>query len=559
MKSNNVSIKLIEQRLVVIMSFTTILFLLLFGRVVYLQAFESGKLNQYGKNQRLVKLTLHPERGRILDRNGSELAQSASLRTIWANPYQISDPAKTASKLAKILKLDKTELELKLRKRSGFVYLARKISPAKAQKVAWLKIEGIGFDSEYKRLYPEGSLAAQVIGFTDIDSNGLAGIEAGFNSYLAGKAGYREFEKDAAGNIIPYGKYVNKPPKNGENIMLTIDKAIQFKAEEALAASVKKFNAKSGMALVMNVKTGEVLAMANVPQFDPNLPKTSPGWVYKNRTISDIFEPGSTMKSLIASGALEDKVVSFDQSFYLKPTYKIGNKTIKEAHRNTAKNFTFKQIIAESSNIGMITMGVKMGRHSIYNWIRKFGLTGKIGVKLPGESSGYVEQPSNWSATTIGNVPIGQGVTTNALQLLRAVSAIANDGIMVKPKVIYDKDPVKKERVISKETAAMMREAMSTVVTEGTGGSAKIDGYDVAGKTGTAQKVKEGARGYEKGKYIASFIGFTPLKEPEIGIIVVMDEPKPIWGGVVAAPVFKEIASFTLPYLGIRPDSANLR
>lgn len=537
------------------MIFSILLFLLMFARVVYIQAFESSKLSQYGKNQRFVKMTLHPQRGRILDRNGNEFALSALLKTVWANPYQIDDPKSAARKIAPILKLDRKELEVKLSRRSGFVYIARKISPSVADKVSELKIEGIGLDSEYKRLYPEGQLAAQVIGFTDIDSKGLSGLEMKFNEHLAGKPGIRIFEKDAAGNIIPYGKYINEPPKNGENIMLTIDKAIQFKAEEALAEAVKKFKAKSGMAIVMNIKTGEILSMANAPFFNPNLPKTKPAWIYKNRAISDIYEPGSTMKSLIAAGALEDKMVSFNQSFYLKPTYRIGNKTIKEAHRNSAKNFTFKQIIAESSNIGMITMGVKMGKHSLYNWIKKFGLTKNAGVKLPGETSGYVEQPSNWSATTIGNVPIGQGVTTNALQLLRAVSAIANGGIMVKPKIMYDNAPAGKGRVISKEVAEMMKEALGTVVTEGTGGSAKIAGYEVAGKTGTAQKVREGARGYEKGKYIASFVGFAPVKEPEIGIIVVMDEPKPIWGGVVAAPVFRDIAAFSLPYLGVRPSS----
>lgn len=536
------------------MIFTMVFFVVLIFRVLYLQAFEGGKLNQYGKSQRLVKMTLHPRRGRVTDRNGNELALSMLLKTIHANPYQIADPQKAAKKIASILKIDSRELESKLKQKTGFVYIARKVPVEKATEIANLEIEGIGFDSEYKRIYPEGQLASQVVGFTDIDSKGLSGVELQFNSLLAGKSGVRIFEKDATGNIIPYGKFINEPPKNGENVMLTLDKAIQFKTEEFLAESVKKYKAKSGIAIVMNVKTGEILSMANVPQFDPNLSKRAESWVFKNRAVSDIFEPGSTMKSLIAAGALEDKVVGVNDSFYLQSTYRIGSKTIKEAHRSKAKTFTFKQIIAESSNIGMITMGVKMGKHSIYNWIRKFGLTKKIGLQLPGETSGYVEQPSNWSATTIGNVPIGQGVTTNALQLLRGVSAIANSGVMVKPKVVYSGEKVQQERVISKEVADMMKEAMSNVVTEGTGTLAKIEGYEVAGKTGTAQKVKAGAKGYEKGKYIASFVGFAPVSEPEIGIIVVIDEPKPIWGGVVAAPVFRDIAAFSLPYLGIRPS-----
>lgn len=548
------ALKNIEKRIIILLIFFTIIFLALSARVVYLQAFENEKLDKYGKSQRIKKISLQPQRGRILDRNGNELALSTSLKTVAANPYHVKDPHDAAKKISKILEMDDNALEEKLSRKSGFVYIARKISANKAKKIEELKIKGISLDPEYKRGYPEGVLASQVIGFTDIDNNGISGIEMKYNTYLAGQPGERIFEKDAANRIIPSGMNIYNPPVDGNNLMLTIDKFIQFKTEEALSTAVEKFNAKAGTAIVMNVKTGEILAMANAPQFDPNLPRDDPPWVYKNRAVSDLYEPGSTAKLLIAAAALEDKIVDLSQKFYLKPTYKIGNKTIKEAQRKEAKTFDVKDIVAYSSNIGMVTIGVKMGKYSIYNWIKKFRLTEKTGIELPGETSGYLDQPKNWSATTIGTVPIGQGIAVNALQLLRAVCAVSNDGIMVKPRIILDNNKIEQERVLSKDISEQMRNILEVAVMEGTGKAAQIENYTVAGKTGTAQKAKQDSRGYEAGKYIASFIGFAPASEPEIGIIVVIDEPTTIWGSVVAAPAFQEIAAFSLPYLGIKPD-----
>lgn len=552
--SSNFTLKKIEKRIIVLLVLFVTIFLSLSARVVYLQAFESEKLEKYGKSQRIKKVQLQPQRGRILDRNGNELALSTSLKTVIANPYHIKDPRDTAQKISKILEMDEKELEEKLSRKSGFVYIARKIPANKANKIEELKLEGVSIDPEYMRVYPEGSLASQIIGFTDIDNKGISGIEMKYDSYLSGRIGERIFEKDAANRVIPSGINIYKPPVDGKNLMLTIDKYIQFKAEEALSAAVKKYGAKAGSVVVMNVKTGEILAMANVPQFNPNPPRTDSTWVYKNRTISDLYEPGSTMKLLIAAAALEDKIVSLNQKFYLRPTYRIGNKTIREAKRNEAKTYDVKDIVAYSSNIGMVTIGVKMGKYSIYNWIRKFSLTEKTGVELPGETSGYLEQPKNWSATTIGNVPIGQGIAVNALQLLRAVCAVSNDGVMVEPKIILDDNNTDRERVLSKETSKHMRNILQAVVSEGTGKSAQVENYTVAGKTGTAQKAKQNSRGYEEGKYIASFVGFAPASKPEIGVIVVVDEPTTIWGSVVAGPVFQDIVAFSLPYLGIRPD-----
>lgn len=556
-------------RLVGLLFFLIVGFGAIAWRLIIIQGVEAKKFDELALKQRVRSIELAPNRGTIYDRNGEELAISVGVDSVYATPYLVANPSEAAQLLSASLAIDESILAEKLNKDCGFVYLARKIEKEKSESIKRMEIEGIGILEESKRFYPGSFLGSQLIGFAGVDNKGLAGVEFNFDKILRGRPGQLVFERDPLGHSIPGGNLYKSPSTDGNNIYLTIDKAIQYKAEAELKAAIEKYQGKSGIVIVMDTRNGDILAMANYPTFDSNnFSKAKPEQL-RNRAVTDIYEPGSTMKVIVVAAALEEGIVEPNTLFHLPSTIKVANKVINEAHPRPPVDYTVKQIISRSCNVGAITLGLKLGRERLYRYIETFGFLQKTGIDFPGEVSGFLLPPKEWSGTTIGTVPIGQGVTTTALQMVRAIASIANEGIMVKPRVLRRvttqqrkeialAPEVNKKRVISKETALKLKAMLGEVAAEGTGKRAQVSGYKVGGKTGTAQKPRTKGRGYEEGKYVASFVGFAPLEDPRLAILVAVDEPRnAIWGGVVAAPVFREVAGFSLQRLKIPPKVSN--
>jgi len=556
----------IERRLLALL-FLLILFLLsIAGRLVFVQGVEAKKYNSLARKQRIRCVELAPDRGTIYDRDKQELAISLKAETVYATPYLISKPSKTATKLSEILEVDRKELLDKLtRDDCGFVYLARKIDPKKAKEIRALKIEGIGLLEESKRYYPCKTLASQIIGFVGIENNGLAGLELYLDKYLRGIPGKIMTEKDPLGRDIPGGYTKLSPPSNGNNTILTIDKEIQYKAEVELNRSIQETHAKAGSIIVMNPKTGEIYAIANTPSFDLNNFSQAKADSIRNRAVTDVYEPGSTLKTFVIAAAMEEGLFAPNTCFYLPGTIKVADRVIGEAHSRGGKNFTLTEIIKYSSNVGAATVGIKLGKDRLYKYLTGFGLNEKTGIDFPGEGDGYLLPPNEWSGSTIGTVPFGQGISVTGLELTRAYAVIANDGMMVKPylvsKVISPQQHIIKgveeqedKPVISPQTAREVRYMLEKVVADGTGKNAQIAEYRIGGKTGTAQKPKVNGKGYDPGRYVASFVGFAPVEDPQVLVTVIIDEPQAtIWGGSVAAPVFKNVTEFSLHHLKIQP------
>ncbi|MEO7804466.1 MAG: penicillin-binding protein 2, partial [Actinomycetota bacterium] len=539
---------------------------LLLARLVFVQAIDSARYHALAANQRERRIILAPQRGSIFDRDGSELAMSLEMKSIYANPRFIADPAGAAAQLAPVLGMDVAVLIAKLSRSNGFVYLARKVDPGVAEKVAALGIPGVESVAESKRFYPAGALGAQVLGFVGADNAGLGGLEGRYDRILKGSAGEILMERDPNGRPIPRGRSLIKPPTSGDDIVLTIDREIQFAAEESLARAVSTFNAKAGIAIVMNPSTGEILAMANVPSFDPNDVEGSDSAMRKNRALVDIYEPGSANKVILASAVIEEGVTSASDVMSVADNYRIGNKIFHDAHPHPTENMTFAAIIQKSSNVGTIKTAQKLGKGRLYEYLARFGYGKPTGLDFPGEAAGILPKPDSWSSPSMGTIPIGQGVAVTGMQILSVFSTIANDGVAVQPRLVratidgqgkrrLSPSPAT-HRVISAATAKKVTAILAGVTEgeDGTGHMAAIAGYQVAGKTGTAQKPLPGGGGY--GGYIGSFVGYAPAGDPQLAVAVILDEPSPIWGGVTAAPTFKEIMQFSLRHLGIGPALA---
>ncbi len=561
----------VERRLIALLVIIFMCIVGISGRLFFVQAVSAAKYEKEAEQQRLCVIEIPPERGRILDRNGNELAVSVMMDTIYATPYLIEDREGFAKKIAPILKVDEHELLNKLLKQGNFTYLARKADSQTVQEIKKAvqenRIKGIGFLKESKRYYPNQSLGSHVLGFVGMDNKGLSGLEIYYDNVLYGKPGRIEAERDANGKPIPQSIQHSYKAVDGSNIRISIDREIQYESEVELAAAVQKYKAKSGSVIVMNPKNGEIYAMANVPSFDPNQLNTINNINSRNIAITDLYEPGSTMKAVIACGALEEGLCNPLTQFYLEPTIQIGPKSIKDAHSRPAENFTFSKIIQESSNVGIVKVGLMMGRSKIDKYLEKFGFRCKTGVDFPGEAKGYYPKVDNWSQMSLANIPFGQGICTTQLRMAEAFATIANDGVSARPHFLLDvTDPrgrvtqsiaaaQEAKRVVDPKTCEEMKSILENAVLDGTGTQAKVLNYRVGGKTGTAQKAKVNSRGYEKDKYVASFIGMTPVQDPRLIISVVIDEPQEsIYGGSVAAPVFSKIAEFTLRYLKIPPQ-----
>lgn len=527
-------------------------------RAVFLQTVNAGELSQLAREQHVQQFDLPARRGTIFDRSGNELAVGEETKTIYATPYLVDNPLEVAQLLAPALKTDSGILLEKLSDReSGFVYLARKVDPEVAREVEGKNIAGVGFLSEEKRKYPQKAVASQVIGFAGTDNQGLAGMELQLDDVLAGTGGRQRVITDAGGNQIEMLSL--EEGVRGTDVWLTIDQAIQFEAEKVLSETVRQWSAKGAGAIVMNPRTGEVYAMVNVPTADANLFDSQPEQRRKNRMVTDNYEPGSVFKPVTVAAGLEEGAVAPGQSYYLAPSLELGGRTIKDAVDRGPVSWDLGEILAHSSNVGAVTVGMRVGDEKLNGWIGRFGFGAPTGMDFPGEAGGIVLPPELWSGSTIGNVPIGQGISVTAVQMASAYSSIANGGSAVTPRLVRrvggeEMPPAAGRQVIRQQTSSQLASYLTQVVEDGGAPLAKIDGYRVAGKTGTAQKPLPDGSGYSDEDYIGSFIGFVPANDPQLVVLVMVDEPHPFGGGAtVAAPAFQKIAHFSLQRLRIAP------
>jgi cell division protein FtsI (penicillin-binding protein 3) len=549
-----------------------LVFVLTVGRAFYLQVLQKDHLVKLAEKQHQRIVALTPGRGAIYDQHNAPLAVSIEMDSCYAETRNLESLPDAAAKLAPLLGYGVAELQEKLKASRNFVWLSRRMAPETAKKVRDLDLDGIGFVKESKRFYPNSEVAAHVVGFTGTDPGGLEGIEKKYDSTILGNTGFLVTERDALGRDIDLKKgSEGKSGTKGSNVVLTLDKNVQYIAEKELAQAVQKNGAKGGIAIVMEPDTGRVLAMANYPTFNPNSYfKYGPG-ALRNRAISDSFEPGSTFKILLVATALEDHVIRAGDSFNCENgSYNYSGRTIHDTHHYG--NLTVPEILKFSSNIGAAKIGSRLGSERLYAGLTGFGIGEKSDIDLPGEAGGMLRQQAKWYGIDLATISFGQGVTATALQIATAVSAVANGGNLMKPylvdRITDDNGVVLKQfapqvrrRVLSAQTAKTVAGMLEGVVNEGgTGTNAAVDGYRVAGKTGTAQKVDAATHGYSAKKRTASFVGFVPLDKPRLTIFVVVDEPTTSpYGGVVAAPAFSAIAQQTLCYLKVPVDRSAVK
>jgi cell division protein FtsI (penicillin-binding protein 3) len=529
-------------------------------RATWLQGVRAESLSSLGRTQHRETVAVPAGRGTIYDRRGVELALGEPATTAFANPRQIPNPRRAAVAVQRTLGVSADLIYPMLADRSrGFVYVARQADPARAAALKRLKLPGFGFYPEERRRYPQGSVAAQVLGYVGVDGNGLDGIEFRFDKELAGRPGKETIIKDPSGRVIDTQTVRREVP--GKDLYLTLDHTIQANAEEVLRQTVRKWGAKSASAIVLDPRTGAILAMAVQPGYDANLFPTVPSALQRNRTVTDTYEPGSTFKLITVAGALSDRIVTPSTRFVLPYSLHVADRVIHDAEQRGTVNYSVAQILAHSSNIGAITLAEKLGRTRLSSWINRFGFGRTTGIDFPGESPGIVLPPDKWSGSTIGNVPIGQGIAVTPVQMAGAYAAIANHGVWSRPHLVDHvadggRPSLYRRRLVSRPIARELMGMLQDVVAEGTGMYAAIPGYQVAGKTGTAQK-PDSHGGYATGRYVASFVGIVPASRPRLVVLVAVDEPRgAIWGGVVAAPAFQQIARFDLQYLEVPPDAA---
>ena len=541
-------------------------FLIALGRLFHLQVLHAEQLAQLAGRQHQKILTVEGGRGAISDRNGKILAITMEVPSVFGAPKYVSDPRATAVRLSRVLKADARQLEAKLKSERDFVWLQRHLAPERAEGLQSLSLDGIGVIPEGRRFYPKGVMLSHVLGFGNIDNQGLEGLERRYDAVLRGERGRLVVERDAFGGaVFPKGlNYV--APSPGKDLVLTIDEVIQYIAEQELAEAVTRTRAASGVVIVVEPKTGALLAMAMRPTFDPNEPKADPN-LWRNRAVSDAYEPGSTFKLVAAAAALEEKLVSPDEFIYGENgQYVVENTVVHDHHKNGW--MTFAQVLQRSSNIGMVKVVEHLAPEKLAWYINAFGFGQKTDVDLTGEQRGLTKDLRDWSRRTRASIAMGQEIGVTPLQLVMAVSAIANGGWLMRPYVVSEVrsstgetiarfEPVVRRRPISSQTAKALTEIMrGAVLPGGTGTLGAVPGYDVAGKTGTAQKTDPLTGGYSATRMVSSFVGFLPADDPKLAILVVVDEPQTEhWGGTVAAPVFQRIAAQAVRHLGIVPQT----
>ncbi len=546
------------------------LFAVVLARSYQLQVLQSKKLVTLAERQYQRIMPLEPRRGILYDRKGEEMAITVEVDSVFVQPERIADARRLSLKLAPILAKKPETLVKKLKGEKPFVWLERGVTPEQREAIEKLNAEGVEFLKETKRFYPQaGGIAAHVMGFAGVDSQGLEGIELGYNEFIRGEPGFVLISKDALGRPISAENLQFRHSEEGCEVVMTLDMNIQYIVEKELKKAVQTASARGGMAVVMNPATGEILAMAVQPSFDPNRFAAAAPQFRKNRTITDTFEPGSTFKVFLLAAALEERVASPGDLFFCENGKTvIGGRVIHDVHHYGW--LSLSEIIKYSSNIGASKVGRKLGKTKLHQYLKNFGFGGKSGIDLPGEVPGFLPPPNYWSEVGLANISFGQGVSLTALQITNAFAAIANGGVLMRPyvvqsviqppgKVLKENRPKALRRVISPATAKTVAAILKTVMEEGgTGKAAAPSGYEAGGKTGTAQKALENGRGYS-GKRIGSFIGFAPVDNPQLVISVIIDEPQGIkYGGVVAGPAFKAIAEQVLPFMGNYPEGTTV-
>ncbi|HZQ80153.1 MAG TPA: penicillin-binding protein 2 [Acidimicrobiia bacterium] len=533
-------------------------------RLTQVQAVSASQYEKLGANQRIRTIKLAAERGAIFDVNGVDLAVSVNQQTVWANPKVVTDPPGYAAKLAPILGLDaKTLTERLSDKAHAFVYLARKVDDATADAVKKLNLNGVDFVPESKRFYPSGTLAAPLLGSVGIDNDGLAGLEVQYDKMLAGKPGELTVEQDPEGRTIPQGVSHLEPAVRGSDLILSIDQSLQYELERALVDAVASSTAKGGMAIVEDTRTGGIRAMANVTGDGAGNARPSTATEH-NRAITDVYEPGSTNKVITISGAIEDGLVTPDSRMVVPDKLPMADAVFEDHEPHPPVNWSVTDILVNSSNVGTIMIGEKLGKTRIDHYLRAYGFGKKTNVGFPGEPAGLLLDPDHWYVTSMGTVPIGNGLSVSPLQMLQVYVTLANGGMYKPPTLVeatIDSDGVRHpvqtdapHRVVSEGTAGKLVTMLAQNVMTGTGTNAVVPGYNAAGKTGTARKPLEGGRGYS-GQYMASFAGFVPAQDPHLAAVIVLDEPTPIYGGQVAAPVFARIMQYALRLERIPPPA----
>jgi cell division protein FtsI/penicillin-binding protein 2 len=530
------------------------------ARAVWLQGVRAASLGQMASRQHHESIVIPAGRGTIYDAAGVQLAIGETTTTVYADPRQLTQPRAIAVAAHKFLGVDPNALYAQLMNRkTSFLYIKRFADPKAAD--AFLKKGFLGVNSypEEKRAYPQRSVASQVIGFAGTDNKGLGGLEVEYNRNLTGKAGKQTIVRD------PFGRAINvlsmTPEQQGHDLFTTIDHTIQANAEAVLRKTIAHWHANSATAVVLDPSTGAVLAMAQAPGYDANNAGKVSFTLQRNRAVTDTYEPGSTFKLVTIAGALSTGIATPETTYTLPYSIKVADRVIHDAEPRGTETMSVAQILSRSSNVGAVTIAEKLGSSALMDWIAKFGFGAQTGIDFPGESQGLVLPLDKWSGSTIGNVPIGQGIAVTPVQMAAAYASIANGGVWVQPhlvekiggRTVHD---FKRRRIVSPAVDAVLKQMLTNVVDEhgATGNAARISGYTVGGKTGTAQK--PGPNGYTTGQYVASFVGFVPVAKPRLVVLVTVDNPRgQIFGGVVAAPAFAEIAKFDLQYLNVPPDA----
>jgi cell division protein FtsI (penicillin-binding protein 3) len=529
-------------------------------QLYHLQIIDYGDLLARARRQQQHMIEVAPQRGEIFDRQMNPLAMSLAVDSVFAVRSEIPDPKMVSGLLAPVLGLDANDLLGRITNSHSFCWVKRKTSPQEANRVRDLNLKGIYFQRESKRFYPKGDLAAHILGYVGLDDKGLGGLEYGMDSVIRGRPGRVLLATDARRRSFQSTEWAGKP---GKNLVLTLDEKIQYITEKALAEAVEKWKAPGGVAIVQNPNTGEILAMASQPTYDPNDFAKSPPEALQDRGLSWVYEPGSTFKLVTVSAVLEEKLANPDEVVNCQQGSIVLAGHVIHDHKPFG-SLSVRDVVVNSSDVGAIKLGLRLGERRLYKYIRSFGFGEKTEVELPGEERGLLKPPSSWSGISIGEISMGQEIGVTPIQLVTTYSAVANGGVLFEPRLIHDlflgqahdaMPPVPGHRVISGRTASLMKEILGAVVERGTGRAAQLAGYSAAGKTGTAQKI-DPSGAYSKSHYVASFVGFAPLGKPVVTILVVIDSPVgAIYGAEVAAPVFKSIAEQTLGYLNVPQDN----
>ena len=536
-------------------------------RLIHLQFSQHEGLANRARQQQQNTVETSPQRGELLDRQERQLARSVQTVSLFLDPDGIDVPAldHNAQQLAKSLGLKQAELTKQFREahaeKKRFVWIARRLDAELGNKIVAMNLPGIHAQLEPKRYYPNGSLAAHILGYVGLDGQGLGGVEQFYNKKIAGEAGRLFLEKDANGKSYESYEIASKP---GQSVVLTIDQSIQYQAEQALQAAVQRSRAKSGTVIVLDPRSGEILALANAPTFDPNRVADAKAETRSNWALQNIYEPGSTFKIVAFAAALENKLARIDERIDCQMgAITVAGRVVRD--HTAFGSLTIPEALAKSSNVAAIKLGIRAGDPMMYDYIKRFGFGSRTGIELPGETAGLLRKVERWQPSSIGSIAIGQEIGVTPVQMVSAFGALANDGVRIAPHlirevrnaegtVVYRAQP-EQRRVINAETAIALRGMLEGVTLRGTAKAAQLDGYSAAGKTGTAQKIDPKTRAYSATKHVASFVGFAPVSNPQVAIIVVIDEPAGAYhGGDVAAPIFREVAELILPTLGVMPD-----